>query len=111
MSGSVVVDRPEVITATTSKASQMSELYDRYEPLMCQLCMAMEALHEQYLLIASPIVLDLADLAAEGRCVVMDDFIESLHAHSAHLKQQAHDMMDEFHHQRRAASNLARLAR
>ena len=110
MSGSLVV-QSEVISPSISKASQINDLYDQYEPLLYQLCIAMDALHEQYLLIASPIVLDLADLAAEGRCVVMDDFIESLHAHSAHLKQQAHDMMDEFHHQRRAASNLARLAR
>lgn len=112
MSGSVVVvDRPEVITATTSKASQMSELYDRYEPLMCQLCMAMEALDEQYLLIAAPIVLQIADRAADGRVVVMDDFIESMHAHSTHLKILAHEIMKEFQHQRRAAANLARLAR
>jgi hypothetical protein len=110
MNGSLVV-QSEVVSPSTTKASQINDLYDQYEPMLCQLVMAMEAMHEQYLLIASPIVLDLADLAAEGRCVVMDDFIESLHAHSAHLKQQAHGMMDEFHHQRRAASNLARLAR
>lgn len=110
MSGAIVV-QPEVVPTSTSKASQITELYDQYEPLLCQFCMAMEALHAQYLQIAAPIVLDLADHAAEGRCVVMDDFIESLHAHSIHLTKQAHDIMDEFQHQRRAAANLARLAR
>jgi hypothetical protein len=112
MSGSVVVvDRPEVITATTSKASQMSELYDRYEPLMCQLCIAMEALHSEYLQLAAPVALDMADILAEGRCIVMDDFIAAMHAHSVHLKELAHSMRTEFNTQRHAACNLAKLAR
>jgi hypothetical protein len=110
MSGPIVV-LPEVVNSSTSKASQITELYDQYEPLLYQFCMAMETLHAQYMQMAAPIVLDLATLAADGRCVVMDDFIESLHAHSVHLKRQAHDIMEEFQHQRRAAENLARLAR
>ena len=112
MSGSVVVvDRPEVITATTSKASQMSELYDRYEPLMCQLCIAMEALHSEYLQLAAPVALDMADILAEGRCIVMDDFIAAMDAHRVNLKELAQSMRAEFDTQRHAACNLARLAR
>ena len=110
MNGSIVV-HPEVVTVSTTKASQINELYDQYEPMLYQLVMAMEALHEQYLLIAAPIVLQLADNAADGRCVIMDDFIECMHVHSTHLKRQAHEIMEEFQHQRRAAANLARLAR
>jgi hypothetical protein len=110
MNGSVVI-HSEVVPASTTKASQINELYDQYEPMLCQLVMAMEALNEQYLLIAAPIVLQIADRAAEGRVVVMDDFIESMHAHSTHLKILAHEIMKEFQHQRRAAANLARLAR
>lgn len=110
MSGHLVV-HPEVVPVSTTKASQINELYDQYEPMVYQLVIAMEALHEQYLLIAAPIVLQLADNAAEGRCVIMDDFIESLHAHSTHLKKHARELQEEFENQRRAATNLVRLAR
>lgn len=110
MNGSLVV-QSEVISPSISKASQINDLYDQYEPMVYQLVIAMEALHEQYLLIAAPIVLQLADHAADGRCVIMDDFIESLHAHSTHLKKYARELQEEFENQRRAAANLARLAR
>lgn len=110
MSGYPII-QPEVISPSTTKASQIEELYDKYEPIMYQLCVAMEALHSEYLQITGPIVLDIAALAADGRCVVMDEFVESLHWHSLELRQHAADLRNEFDHQRRAACNLAKLAR
>lgn len=112
MSGPIIViERPETISPSISKASQITELYNGYEPIVYHFIKSMETLHGEYLAIAAPIAHELARVAANGHCMMMDDFIEGLHHHAILLRQHTKEIEKEFEKQRRAACNLARMAR
>lgn len=115
MSGPIIViERPELVPVTTStkiaKHSQLDELYAAYAPAVRRFSQDMEALHGQYMELTGPVIHDIAERVSQGRVVVLDDFVETMHLRSGWIRQQAQIIERAFQRQHRAACNLARLA-
>jgi hypothetical protein len=111
MCGNVILIDTEPPAGTNQKIKDLDELFDRYDALIFHFNEAMAQFHSEYMAMLAPVVLELAKDAANGRVIIMDDFIESLHIHATLLCQQSKELKSEFARHRRVANNLIRLSK
>lgn len=69
----------------------------------------MRALHDHYLTLISPASAELCRRASSGRILICEDFLQSIHARSAHMADEATRIRISFERQHRAALELAKM--